>query len=45
MAGPKEMAELLAVSATDPLSLTERDVEKRITAIADSVERQIARTR
>ncbi len=39
-AGPKEMAELLAVSATDPLSLTERDVEKRITAIADSIERQ-----
>jgi hypothetical protein len=40
VAGPKEMAELLAVSATDPLSLTERDVEKRITAIADSIERQ-----
>jgi hypothetical protein len=40
VAGPKEMAELLAVSATDPLSLTERDVEKRIIAIADSIERQ-----
>jgi hypothetical protein len=39
-AGPKELAELLAVSATDPLSLTERDVEKRIAAVADSVERQ-----
>ncbi len=39
-AGSKEMAELLAVSATDPLSLAERDVEKRITAIADSIERQ-----
>ena len=40
VAGPKEMAELLAVSATDPLSLTERDVEKRVIAIADSIERQ-----
>ena len=39
---PKEIAELLAVSATDPLSLTTRDVEKRITAIADSVERRSA---
>jgi hypothetical protein len=40
VAGPKELAELLAVSATDPLSLTERDVEKRVTAIAHSIERQ-----
>jgi hypothetical protein len=40
VAGPKEMAELLTVSATDPLSLTERDVEKRIIAIADRIERQ-----
>jgi hypothetical protein len=40
VAGPKELAELLAVSATDPLSLTERDVEKRVTAIAHIIERQ-----
>jgi hypothetical protein len=40
MAGPKEMAELLTVSATDPLSLTERDLEKRIIAIAGSIERR-----
>jgi hypothetical protein len=40
VAGPKEMAELLAVSASDPLSLTERDVEKRIIAIGESIERQ-----
>ena len=40
VAGPKEMAELLAVSANDPLSLTERDVEKRVSAIADRIERQ-----
>jgi hypothetical protein len=39
-AGPKELAELMAVSATDPLSLTERDVEKRVVAIADRIERQ-----
>jgi hypothetical protein len=39
-AGPKEMADLLTVSATDPLSLTERDVEKRVIAIADRIERQ-----
>jgi hypothetical protein len=39
-AGPKELADLLAVSATDPLSLTERDIEKHVTAIADSIERQ-----
>jgi hypothetical protein len=40
VAGPKEMAELLAVSATDPLSLTEGDVDKRVTAITDAIERQ-----
>jgi hypothetical protein len=40
VAGPQEMAELLAVSATDPLSLTERDVEKRVIAIAERIERQ-----
>jgi hypothetical protein len=39
-AGPKELADLLAVSATDPLSLTDRDIEKRIIAIADRIERQ-----
>jgi hypothetical protein len=40
LAGPKEMDELLTVSASDPLSLTERDIEKRINAIAHSIERQ-----
>jgi hypothetical protein len=40
VAGPKELAELLAVSATDPLSLTNSDVEKRIRIIADSIDRQ-----
>jgi hypothetical protein len=39
MAGPKEMADLLAVSATDPLSLTERDIEEQAAAIADRIER------
>jgi hypothetical protein len=33
--GPKEMAELLTVSATDPLSLSPSDVERRISAIAE----------
>jgi hypothetical protein len=32
---PKEMADLLAVSATDPLSLTPSDLEKRIGELAD----------
>jgi hypothetical protein len=41
-AGPEEIAELLAVAATDPLSLTTRDIEKRIAAIADSVEQRSA---
>jgi hypothetical protein len=41
-AGPDEIAELLAISATDPLSLTARDVEERIAAIADSVEQHSA---
>jgi hypothetical protein len=40
VAGPKELAELLAVSATDPLSLTERDIEKRVVTIADTIKRQ-----
>jgi hypothetical protein len=41
-AGPEEIAELLRISATDPLSLTTRDIEARITAIAGSVERRSA---
>ena len=41
-AGPKEIAELLAVSATDPLSLTKHEVEQRILAIADSIEQRSA---
>ena len=41
-AAPKEIADLLAVSATDPLSLTTHEVEQRITAIADSIERRSA---
>ncbi len=44
IAAPEEMAALLAVSATDPLSLTERDIEKRVIAIADRIE-QLARER
>jgi hypothetical protein len=39
-AGPKELAELLAVSATDPLSLTTHELEQRIRAIADSIEQR-----
>lgn len=37
-AGPKQIAELLAVSATDPLSLTPRDVEERVRVIAADVD-------
>jgi hypothetical protein len=40
--GPDEIGELLKVSATDPLSLTARDIEQRTTAIAAIVERQSA---
>jgi hypothetical protein len=40
--GPEEIAELLQISATDPLSLTERDVEKRIAAIVERVEERSA---
>ena len=40
VAGPREIAELPAVSATEALSLAKRDVEKLIVAIADSVERK-----
>jgi hypothetical protein len=39
-AGPKEIDELLTISATDPLSMTPQHVEQRIRAIADTVERQ-----
>jgi hypothetical protein len=39
-AGPEEIVRLLEASATDPLSLTTRDVEKRVAAIADSVGRR-----
>jgi hypothetical protein len=39
-AGPQELAELLQTSATDPLSLTTRDIEQRVRAIADIVERR-----
>jgi hypothetical protein len=41
-AGPKEISDLLQVSATDPLSLTPKEVEQRIIAIADGVERRSA---
>lgn len=41
-ATPREIAELLQISATDPLSLTTRDVEQRIAAIVGSVERRSA---
>jgi hypothetical protein len=41
-AGPKEIADLLAVSATDPLSLNPQEVEQRISAIVDSVARRSA---
>lgn len=37
---PREVAELLSVSATDPLSLTPDDVEARIRVIARDVERR-----
>ena len=37
---PKEVADLLAVSATDPLSLRPQDVEARIRVIAAEVERR-----
>jgi hypothetical protein len=38
--GPKQIAELLGVSATDPLSLTTSDVEERVRIIAADVERR-----
>ncbi|TPG32743.1 hypothetical protein [Mycolicibacterium hodleri] len=39
---PREVAELLAVSATDPLALTTQDVEERIRVIANEVEHRSA---
>jgi hypothetical protein len=38
--GPKQSAELLAVSATDPLSLSASDVEERVRIIAADVEQR-----
>ncbi|AGB25247.1 hypothetical protein Mycsm_05037 [Mycobacterium sp. JS623] len=40
--GPDDLADLLEVTATDPLSLSTRDIEARINAIADMVERRSA---
>jgi hypothetical protein len=40
--GPAELADLLEVTATDPLSLATRDIETRINSIAETVERQSA---
>lgn len=42
VSGPKHIAELLAVSATDPLSLTPADVEQRVRVIAADVDRRSA---
>jgi hypothetical protein len=42
VAGPEELADLLEVTATDPLSLATRDIEARLNSIADSVERRSA---
>jgi hypothetical protein len=40
MAVPKELADLLVVSAVDPLSLTAYDVDQRIASIAGEVQRR-----
>jgi hypothetical protein len=40
--GPDEMAELLRVSAIDPLSLSAHDIETRMAVIAKSVQQQSA---
>ena len=40
--GPDEMAELLRVSAIDPLSLSAHDIETRVAVIAKSVQQQSA---
>lgn len=42
-AGPDEVAELLAVSANDPLSLTPYEVQRRLTAIENGVKRHLDR--
>jgi hypothetical protein len=42
VSGPEELADLLEVTATDPLSLATRDIEARINDIADGVERRSA---
>ena len=42
VSGPEELADLLEVTATDPLSLATHDIEARINSIADSVERRSA---
>ncbi len=39
---PPQVSDLLSVSATDPLSLTPRDIEERIDEIAKEVERRSA---
>jgi DNA repair ATPase RecN len=39
---PEEITDLLSISAIDPLSLTIDDVEQRVTAINDMVDRQTA---
>jgi hypothetical protein len=41
-AGPEQIAELLKISATDPLCLTTREVEARVTAIEEEVDRRSA---
>ena len=40
--GPEELTDLLEITATDPLSLATHDIEARIDAIADTVERRSA---
>jgi hypothetical protein len=42
VASPKELIDLLAVSATDPLSLTEQEVERRVKIICDGIDRRTA---
>jgi hypothetical protein len=40
--GPEELNDLLEIAAIDPLSLAIRDIEVRVNAIADAVERRSA---
>jgi hypothetical protein len=42
VSGPEEITELLEISATDPLSLSTRDIEQRIEVIEDRFERSSA---